>query len=362
MLKSEELKKLYFKLHKEYSQHKIKRYSRKKVKSYLKGRIMTDEQKKKVRNFYKPYKNITTDFHEFYYQKTGKFFDNYLPDDLYYCDIDMYYNDWNAGKIIDNKCFYNKMLPEVKQPESFASRVNGFWYDENMKMVPQEQIINNLKNEEELFIKYATDSAGGKGVFYIENTTNNIVEQFRKVVVQSQRDIIIQRKIKQHKVLASLNSSSVNTIRVLSLLSDEGVKIYSSILRMGIGGSRVDNASSGGITCGIDKNGCLKELAYSNKGEKFTEHPTSKSKFTGVKIPKYNEICDLVVNIHPQFPHFRLISWDIAIDEQENIVLIELGLHYGELDFHQLNNGPVFGEDTKKILDEVFSKKNEKVN
>ena len=27
----------------------------------------------------------------------------------------------------------------------------------------------------------------------------------------------------------------------------------------------------------------------------------------------------------------------------------------GEIDFHQLNNGPLFGDDTKEILDEVFS-------
>ena len=31
--------------------------------------------------------------------------------------------------------------------------------------------------------------------------------------------------------------------------------------------------------------------------------------------------------------------------------------HYGELDFHQINNGPIFGEDTEKILKEVFNKR-----
>jgi hypothetical protein len=48
------------------------------------------------------------------------------------------------------------------------------------------------------------------------------------------------------------------------------------------------------------------------------------------------------------------VSWDIAFDEQENPVLIEANLKDGELDFHQLNNGPLFGDDTEKILDEVF--------
>ena len=51
-----------------------------------------------------------------------------------------------------------------------------------------------------------------------------------------------------------------------------------------------------------------------------------------------------------------MISWDIAIGEDELPVLIEANLYFGQLDFHQLNNGPLFGEDTEEILHEVFAK------
>lgn len=37
-------------------------------------------------------------------------------------------------------------------------------------------------------------------------------------------------------------------------------------------------------------------------------------------------------------------------------VLIEANLCSGELDFHQLNNGPIFGDETKEILMEVFNR------
>lgn len=53
-------------------------------------------------------------------------------------------------------------------------------------------------------------------------------------------------------------------------------------------------------------------------------------------------------------PHFRLVSWDIAVDNENNPVLVECNLKFGQLDFHQLNNGPLFGDDTEIILDEVF--------
>jgi len=355
-MNGKKLKEWYFKLHAVYSKRKVKKHYRNAMKKSVTNNIMSKEQKNKVRNFYKPYRNITMDFHEFYYQKTGKFYENYLPDDLYYCDIDMYFNDWNAGAIIDNKCFYNRMFPNVKQPECIGYRMNGFWYDENMKMITEDEITKKVKQESKVFVKAAVDSAGGKGVFCLEEKEYDIQKKFLETIKTLKCDLIIQRAIQQHEVLNSLSSSSVNTIRILSLLTEKGAKIYSCILRMGTNNSKVDNASSGGITCGINEDGTLKDVAYSVSGQKFDKHPTSKVEFKKIQIPKFNEMCEMVIKNHPLIPHFRLASWDIALDKDENIILIEVNLKYGELDFHQLNNGPLFGEDTKKILNEVFEK------
>ena len=76
--------------------------------------------------------------------------------------------------------------------------------------------------------------------------------------------------------------------------------------------------------------------------------------FDTVTIPKYRELEELVKKLHIRLPHFRLLSWDFALGVDDEPILIEVNLRYGELDFHQLNNGPVFGNDTKKILEEVF--------
>ena len=65
---------------------------------------------------------------------------------------------------------------------------------------------------------------------------------------------------------------------------------------------------------------------------------------------------DAVYKRFKKIKHFRLVSWDIAFDRKDQPLLLEANLHYGELDFHQLNNGPIFGDDTIKILEEVFSK------
>ena len=45
--------------------------------------------------------------------------------------------------------------------------------------------------------------------------------------------------------------------------------------------------------------------------------------------------------------------------EKENgdAVLIEANMRKGGINFHQFNNGPLFGDFTKRVLDEVFGVK-----
>lgn len=45
----------------------------------------------------------------------------------------------------------------------------------------------------------------------------------------------------------------------------------------------------------------------------------------------------------------RLISWDFSVSEEGHPVFIEANLSWGELDFHQMCNGPIFGERTHEI-------------
>lgn len=116
-----------------------------------------------------------------------------------------------------------------------------------------------------------------------------------------------------------------------------------------------DNASSGGIVVGVD-NDMLRKYAYRTTGEKFSVHPSSGVSFEGITIPGIRNAEELVKQLAPTFPHHRLISWDICIDEEERPVLIELNMHHGQLDFHQMANGPLFGDRTREMLDEVFGK------
>ena len=96
---------------------------------------------------------------------------------------------------------------------------------------------------------------------------------------------------------------------------------------------------------------------YKANGKVYeNRHPDSNVIFDTVIIPGYQSILEKVRKLHPQLANFRLLSWDIALGVDDEPILLEVNMHSGELDFHQLNNGPLFGKDTKEILNEVYGK------
>ncbi len=329
----------------------LQKEHRQRVRTLSPKNVLTREQEAAVREFYAPYGKVDLGAHNFYTDKTGEFHVDYLPDDFYYCYVDQFYDDWREVRYADNKCFYRRMFTGVRQPQELASRVGGFWYTGDYQRISREALHGLLSQEPEIVMKKALGSEGGRGVYFVSG------DQWQDVEKKIPCDIVIQRPFRQHPAMAAINSSSVNTIRILSLLTQEGAKVYSAILRMGVGGSRVDNASSGGITCGITEEGKLRKYAYTASGIRYESHGDSGLVFEGYALPGYGKCVEAVKRLHEQVSRFRLVSWDFSVDPDGEPVLIEANLSYGQLDFHQLNNGPLFKEDTHKILQEVFAKK-----
>lgn len=337
-----------------YKRHFVKEQWRGVVKKYATGYKLNEREKQQVDEVFKPYMKVTYGFHEYYSGNTGVFSPLYMPDDLYYNYVDRYYNDWEKATLFDNKCLYSDYFRGVRMPETLLLKMNGILFDGHHRIVSKEQALDILSEEKEIFVKAATESDGGRGVFCL--TGDEIRERAMGIICSMPSDVIVQMPIHQHDGMAKINNSSVNSIRMISLLTDSEVKIYSSIVRMGMSGSRVDNVSSGAISCGVDEHGKLRKYAYGCYGGRVEEHPTSHVVFEGYEIPGYSKVQEAVKKLHCQMPYFRLISWDFSVDEDEQPVLIEANFKYGALDFHQFGNGPLFGEDTPKILAEVFGK------
>ena len=326
------------------------------------GDVLSREEKEEAILFYKKTtgQTISTAYHNYLKEKSGAYYKEYIPENLFYSYIDPYFNNVREARFLDNKCYYDFLFAGLAMPKTYLKRMNGMWFSAEGRVIGKEAVDGVLRGLPSLFIKAATNSYGGKGVYYLSAESDDVVSRFWDITAGIKVDIVVQEALTQHPALARINESSVNTIRVLSMLKPDGsIKAYSIILRMGIAGAKVDNASSGGITCGIDAGGHGSEAgyySYVNAGKRLPAHPTSGIPFREIVIPDIGKVLDFVQKAALRIPHFRLVSWDIALREDGEPVLIEANFYDGEIDFHQLNNGPLFKEDTEAILREVFHK------
>ena len=335
----------------------MRKLVRKLKKSQTDHKVLTKAMKKEAKAFWSEYKSVPVLYHNFYTEKYGKFYKEYVPDEIYYNYVQPYFNNYRLAKALDNKCYYHKMFSGIEQPKLVAYRLNGFWYSNDEMLIGGVDAAYDIVSlEKEVFIKRATDSGGGHGVKYL-NCEGLTKEKFLEEIKGFVGDIAIQQGIKQHVALAKINQSSVNTIRLITLLQAEETILLSAILRMGVGESKVDNSSSGGMTIGISEDGKLKKTACVEKRRFVEEHPTSGVVFEGYEIPSFDKAVALVKRASRMVPHFRMVAWDISILEDGTPTLIEANLYDGQLDSHQIHNGPLFGEKTKNILDEIFSQK-----
>lgn len=308
--------------------------------------------KKEIVNYWGKYTSkFNTIWHKYYSSRNGIYDVRYIPDDLYYTIIDQHFNNRKYGWGVNDKNYYKLWFKDVKQPETLVRKINNILYNDDYEIISEEQAIEKCFEYEELIIKPSVETGGSKGIVFWHKSQG--IEKLKYLIKHTNSNLVIQKMIIQHKNLNDIHSTSVNTIRTISLLLKGEVHILSSVLRMGIDGSKVDNASAGGITCGIKESGQLKDVAYSAHGIKYEKHPQGYI-FSECVIPSYDKVLKMIKKQHVKMAHFRLISWDIAIDKDGEPILIEANLRNGQCDFHQFNNGPLFGDLTDEVLSEVF--------
>lgn len=314
---------------------------------------LTKKQVRRLRQFYRPYvRFITSRYHRLYTARSGKFYPQYLPEEFYVMHVDRYFNHREEARYLDNKCYYYRLFAGVRQPDLIAMRIGGTWLDPHLCAVGLEAVYATIGREREAVVKKAVNSEGGYGVFFLQG--EGMAGKLQKLLADLTGDVVIQRPVRQHEELATLHPQSVNTIRIVSLLTQEKVRIYAAALKIGTGSARTDNGCQGGVYCGLCSDGTLRGYGVLDNGTVLTEHPDLHYSFAEKKVPYFANALRLVKKAHVFMGHFRLISWDVAINEEGEAVLIEANLCLGGINDVQMCCGPLFGRDTGEILDEVM--------
>lgn len=277
----------------------------------------------------------------------------FIPDPVWFHDIIPYFNDSSRKDAYADKGMFNRILLDVKKPETVVKNMAGYYYNGDREQLIGRDEAEELCSQEEHLIFKPFRGSGGKGISFFDKGEKTR-DDLHKMFSDYGSGFVAQRIVKQHTDLARLNPSSLNTIRVLSFHFKGEVHILSSQLRIGGSGSRVDNVCAGGFACSIYPDGRLCERSVTRKST-WTDETPSGVKLASVRVPNYEGVVETVKRLHCELPYFNIIGWDFSVGEDETPIMIEYNMRPAQ---NQIGGRePTFGDLTDEVLDEVFIKK-----
>ena len=249
----------------------------------------------------------------------------------------------------ENKAMCDIYFPEISFPEPYLRRINGLYYDAKMKSLSEKDAVNLLLSYEGYIIKPAMDSMQGQGVEKISLAKQGIppIEAVLGSFHRQKGDFICQEVLIQHPSIAAFNPTSLNTCRVTSMYIN-GKFGTSTCVKFGKKGAEVDNWRVS-YFCGVDNHGRLTGEGFDNQLRRVTKSDNG-LELKGVVLPDYGKMIQFVERTHKYlFPNCGIIGWDIVIDVNGNVRVIEANMTTVGIVIEQLASGPFFADFRDEI-------------
>ena len=216
--------------------------------------------------------------------------------------------------------FDNKELTYKKFGEYFHRKQIAIHKDIQLKD------LNAFIERHIRFILKPLDLYSGIGISIL-NTDTYTIEQIYEVV-KKQAPCVLEELICQADEMGKFNPSSVNTVRITTLLtksdpSKDDIALFAPFVRFGRKGNIVDNVGSGGVFALVDpETGVIISDCVDKQGHRYTKHPDSQVQMQGTQLPCWKEVRELAKELSMQVPQCRLIGWDFAFTN-DGWILVE---------------------------------------
>ena len=318
----------------------------------------TDKQQEEFDNYWMQHygKKFRNSWHKIYQSINGKFAVDYIPEMLFTTKVEKLLNDFHYASILSDKSLVEIFARDVgcHVPDTILVCSKGVYFDHNRRAVSLKEASQIMKESKETTVlKPTIDSGSGRSVQFLSDEQR---DNIKKTLLSMGTDFIVQKAIQQHPIFASLNSSSVNTLRVMTYILKDEIHHVPLACRMGNGNSKVDNIHAGGLVVGVKDDGALLptayHLGYGDDNKCFEQHPTSNIIFEKITLPSIDKVLEVAYALHGRLPRLGIISWDFTVDESGNPVFIEANLINQSIWFPQIVHGKGgFGDNTPLLLE-----------
>lgn len=219
-------------------------------------------------------------------------------------------NDKRYYHILDNKIEFNNRF------EKFLGRK---WID--MEKSPSIEEFKAFLEGLNVIISKPTAAACGRGVEKITVCDYTSAEALMDYLV-SINSGLCEECVVQHKDVSALYPLSVNTYRIVTVLTENTPHIVYAFIRIGNGGRYVDNINAGGMAAPVNiETGEIMYPAFDKDSIYYETHPYTNCKIKGWQLPFWEEAVKLVLEAATVVKEVGYVGWDVAATEKGPVLI-----------------------------------------
>ncbi len=266
---------------------------------------------------------------------SGGFKEGWIPDNFYGAKVIPFiqgpHGRFSSLKSLAGALFNSPSFPDV------GSQINGSLFDCQYRPLAFDDARAQFFQRSERVIFKSDGSGRGKGIHFFHEGS------FDRSTIERLGNGVFQRHISQHPLFDGFSESSIATVRLTTAVEHSGeISPRAAYLRLGTG-SDTHVRSESHVRVPVDTaTGALGETGLLPNWRECSVHPTSGEPFGGKKIPAYERCLRTVVSLHQRVPFVRCVGWDLTIDSDEEIQILEWNGFHNDIKFSEATQGPCF--------------------
>lgn len=265
----------------------------------------------------------------------GQFAEGWIPDN-YYAKVVVPRSKGAYGELSNLKPLNSSLLGLDHFPD-LGAFVNSKWINEHKQCLPESVFADHLFSQHQKIVFKADSSLQGKAVYTFERAN------FSTSQIQAIGNGVFQHYIDQHAFFDEIVAGSVATIRITTLLTPANTfQVGASYLRVGRSAdTHVKSCSH--VRIPVDpQTGALADLCFLPDWSTTDRHPDTNYAFVGQHLPQFENCVKTVLQLHQQYPFVQAIGWDVAVDKNEQIWIMEWNGAHNDIKFSEATQGPCF--------------------
>ncbi len=194
----------------------------------------------------------------------------------------------------------------------FQPLVHREWID--IKTATEEEVQAFLQCHRKVVVK-ADYGDSGQEVELWTIPEGYSANQFKEEMEKKQFQLA-EECLYNHPVIAQLNESSLNTLRVVTVRRGDQVHFLFAGIRVGQKDSPLDNISQGGAVARIDLETGKINSSFYNKASSYVDIQEKQYlEHIGLQIPYWQEVKEMAIQAAQTIPEINYVAWDICVTE-----------------------------------------------